>query len=75
MYITYILHVYICMQHICIICIYLYVYLIYSVFIYIYIHKSRKITQFPQFYVTLYIYVVFTAERFEHTSTGFCSDA
>ena len=63
------------MQHICIICIYLYVYLIYSVFIYIYIHKSRKITQFPQFYVTLYIYVVFTAERFEHRSTGFCSDA
>ena len=50
-------------------------YILYILFSYIYIHKSRKITQFPQFYVTLYIYVVFTAERFEHRSTGFCSDA
>ena len=63
------------MDHTCIIFIYLYIG-IYDIFcFYIYINKSRKITQFPQFYVTLHIHVVFTAERFEHTSTGFCSDA
>ena len=41
---------------------YIYIYVLYILFlyiyIYIYIHKNRKITQFPQFYVTLYIYVV-----------------
>ena len=75
MYIIYILHVYIYVCNIYVLYVYIYMYILYILFLYIYIHKSRKITQFPQFYVTLYIYVVFTAERFEHTSTGFCSDA